>query len=71
MYGRNATYHVSRTHARTLIPRVLELMTDGRVDPAPVTTHLGRIDDAPAAISDHVLRGEATKTILVDDSVGR
>ena len=65
LYGRNATYHVARTHVRTLIPQVLELMSTGRLDPAPVTTHLGRIDDAPASISHHVLRGQATKTVLV------
>ena len=56
---------VARTHVRTLIPQVLELMSTGRLDPALVTTHLGRIDDAPASISHHVLRGQATKTVLV------
>jgi alcohol dehydrogenase len=66
MFGRNATFHVARTHVRTLIPRVLELMTDGRLHPERVTTHLARIEDAPAAIGRHVLRGEATKTILVE-----
>jgi alcohol dehydrogenase len=66
LYGRNATYHVARTHVRALIPRVLELVADGRLRPELVTTHLAKLDDAPRAIKDHVLRGEATKTILVE-----
>jgi alcohol dehydrogenase len=66
MYGRNATYHVARSHARSLIPRVLELVATGRLRPELVTTHLAKLDDAPRAIRDHVLRGEATKTILVE-----
>ena len=65
MYGRNVTYHVGRTHARTLIPGVLELMTAGRLPAERVTTHLGEIDAAPAAIRAHAL-GDATKTILVE-----
>jgi alcohol dehydrogenase len=65
MYGRNVTYHVGRTHAHTLIPGVLDLMAAGRLAPERVTTHLGEIDAAPAAIRAHTL-GDATKTILVE-----
>lgn len=65
MYGRNATYHVSRTHARTLIPQVLELMRTGRLQPEQATTELGRLDDAPRAIKRHVL-DDVTKTVLVE-----
>jgi alcohol dehydrogenase len=57
---------VARSHARALIPRVLELVAAGRLHPELVTTHLAKLDDAPRAITDHVLRGEATKTILVE-----
>jgi alcohol dehydrogenase len=66
MYGRNVTYHVARTHARTLIPQVLDLMAAGRLEPERVTTHVAAMDDAPRAIRSHVLKGEATKTILVE-----
>lgn len=65
MYGRNATYHLSRAHARTVIPHVLDLMSAGRLRPELVTTDVEPLDDAPAAIRRHVL-GEATKTILVE-----
>jgi len=65
MYARNATYHVSRTHARALIPHVLELMSAGKLQPELVTTDLAALDDAPRALRDHAT-GEATKTILVE-----
>jgi alcohol dehydrogenase len=65
MYGRNATVHMSRTHARTLIPEVLELVSQGTLQPERVTSDVASIDEAPRAIERHVL-GEATKTILVE-----
>lgn len=65
MFGRNATFHVGRTHARAVIPHVLELMSQGKLHPELVTTQLAGIDDAPGAITRHI-RGEVTKTILVE-----
>src|SRR5205807_1456501 len=65
MYGRNVTFHIGRSHARALIPGVLELVTAGKLRPEQVTTDLEKMDDAPKAIKRHV-RGEATKTILVE-----
>ncbi len=65
MFGRNVSCHVLRHHARPLIPRVLELMQEGKLAPERVTTHVAPIDDAPRAISEHVL-GDATKTVLVE-----
>jgi alcohol dehydrogenase len=65
MYGRNATLHVGRSHARAVIPAVLDLMTEGRLAPERVTTRVAGFDEAPAVLSEHV-RGNATKTILVD-----
>jgi alcohol dehydrogenase len=65
MFGRNATLHLGRSHARAVIPRVLELIGSGRLEPQAVTTHLARLDDAPAALHDHVI-GDATKTILTE-----
>ncbi|HET8672011.1 MAG TPA: alcohol dehydrogenase catalytic domain-containing protein [Thermoleophilaceae bacterium] len=65
MYARNATYTVSRTHARAVMPKVLELMRAGKLQPELVTTDLAALDDAPRALRDHAT-GEATKTILVE-----
>jgi alcohol dehydrogenase len=61
--GRNATLIVARSHARALIPGVLALMADGKLAPERVTTVLAPMDDAAAALNDH-LRGGSTKTIV-------
>ena len=63
MYGRNVTLKIARAHARALIPEVLALMTDGRLQPERVTTVIAGLDDAPRALTDHV-RGAQTKTIV-------
>jgi alcohol dehydrogenase len=63
MYGRNATLHIGRTHARAVIPGVLKLIADGRLHPEQVTTNVADLDDAPRALAEHV-RSHATKTIL-------
>ena len=65
MYGRNVTYHVGRTHARAMIPHVLDLMVAGSLRPGEVTTCLDGLDDAPRALREHAL-GAATKTILLE-----
>lgn len=64
LYGRNVTFHLGRSHARTLIPQVLDLITDG-LRPDAVTSHTGRIDDAPQRLHEHV-QHNAIKTILVE-----
>jgi alcohol dehydrogenase len=63
MYIRNVTLHLGRTHARALIPGVLELMADGRLRPELVTTQLASLDDAPLALQQHCLGG-GVKTVL-------
>jgi alcohol dehydrogenase len=63
LYSRNVTFHVGRTHARSLIPRVLELMSQRRLRPETVTTTVTSLDDAPRVLRDHFLRG-GTKAIL-------
>jgi len=63
MYGRNATLTIARAHARALIPGVLALITSGRLQPERVTTAVASIDDAPAALAEH-MRAGTTKTIL-------
>jgi alcohol dehydrogenase len=64
MFGRNVTLLVARSHARALIPGVLQLMSDGSFAPERVTTVVAPLDDAPTALTDH-LRGGSTKTIVV------
>jgi alcohol dehydrogenase len=63
MFGRNATLIIARSHARALIPGVLALIADGKLEPERVTTVLAPMDDAAAALNDH-LRGGSTKTIV-------
>ncbi len=63
MYARNVTLHVARTHVRTLIPPVLELIADGRLRPQAVTTTVAPLDDAPSVLYEHVI-GDGIKTIL-------
>jgi alcohol dehydrogenase len=63
MFGRNTTLAIGRTHARGLIPAVLELVAGGRLQPERVTTLLAPLDDAPAALAEH-MRGASTKTVL-------
>ena len=62
-YGHNVTVHVSRVHARAVIPQVLELMGTGGLRPGMVTTTVASIEDAPTALREHYLAG-AVKTIL-------
>jgi alcohol dehydrogenase len=64
MYGRNVTFHISRTHVRMLIPSVLDLMGEGRIRPELVTTAVASFEDAPVALREHT-RSEQVKTILV------
>ena len=63
MYGRNATLHVGRTHARALMPAVLELIASERLHPETVTTCVAPLDDAPQALREHFLGG-GVKTVL-------
>ena len=63
MYGRNATLHVGRTHARASMPKVLELVARGDLHPETVTTCVAPLDDAPSALREHFL-GAGVKTVL-------
>jgi alcohol dehydrogenase len=64
MYGRNVTLRVARADARAMIPRVLELMADGRLRPELVTSQVAPIGEAIPALEAH-MRGGHAKTILV------
>lgn len=62
-FGRNVTVHIGRSHARTVIPHVLDLMRGGRLRPEQVTTQVTSFDDAVQAL--HAHRGpDAIKTVL-------
>ena len=63
MYGRNMTLHIGRTHARALIPRVLELIGSQQLRPLQVSTRVASFDDAPAVLAEH-FRGGVIKTVL-------
>jgi alcohol dehydrogenase len=63
LYGRNVSFHLGRTHARAVIPQVLDLMVSGRLAPERVTTYVAPMDEAPRAMREHTL-GDSTKTIL-------
>jgi alcohol dehydrogenase len=65
MFLRNATLHVGHTHARALIPAVLELMERGRLRPEEVTTTVAALDEAPGVLREHFLGGESVKTVLL------
>lgn len=60
MYTRGCTLHTSRVHARAVIPDVLALVADGRLEPQAVTSAVVGFDDAPDALAD-----PPTKLILV------
>lgn len=64
MYVRNATFHVGRTHARALIPQVLELMVEGRLRPQDIPMRVAPLDDAIAVLREHFMRRESVKTVL-------
>jgi alcohol dehydrogenase len=65
MYGRNMTLHMGRTHARALIPRVLELIHREDLRPLEVSTRVAPIDEAPAVLAEH-FRGGVLKTVLTE-----
>jgi alcohol dehydrogenase len=63
MYARNVTLHFGRTHARALIPDVLELLASGRLDPRRVISDVAPLEDAPRVLAEH-FRGGGVKTVL-------
>jgi alcohol dehydrogenase len=64
MFGRNATLSVARSHVRTAIAAVLELVVAGSIHPEAVTTTVAAFPDAASVVSNH-LTSPDTKTILV------
>ena len=64
MFGRNVTLTVSRSHIRSVMPAVLDLVAAGRIDPGAVTTAVAPFGDATRTLREHLLGG-GTKTVLV------
>jgi alcohol dehydrogenase len=53
MYTRVITVRTGRVHARPVIPKLLELMAAGRLEPARVAGRVVAWDDAADALADH------------------
>jgi alcohol dehydrogenase len=64
MFGRNATLSIARSHVRSAIPGVLDLIATGRLRPESVTTTLGAFEEAPDTLRHHLLNHDI-KTVLV------
>jgi alcohol dehydrogenase len=52
MYTRGIHLHTGRVNSRTVLPEVLGLVTDGRIDPSAVTSRVVSFDDAADALAD-------------------
>jgi alcohol dehydrogenase len=63
MWARRTTLHLGLPHTRALMPHVLELMVQGSLRPEDVVTVVAPLDDAPAALREHVFDG-GVKTVL-------
>jgi alcohol dehydrogenase len=52
MFGQGMTFKTGRPHVRTLMPAVLELVREGKFDPAPMTVQKVDWDDAAEVLSE-------------------
>jgi threonine dehydrogenase-like Zn-dependent dehydrogenase len=52
MYTKGITFKTGRVHARPVMPKVLELVRDGRLDPEVATSRVVRWDEAAEALAD-------------------
>ena len=59
MFTQGITFKTGRPHVRGLMPQVLDLVREGKFDPAPMTVQTVDWDDAAEALSE--LR---TKTVV-------
>jgi threonine dehydrogenase-like Zn-dependent dehydrogenase len=62
MYVKGITFVTGRIDARATMPAALDLITSGRLDPAPVITETAPWDEAPAAWAEHTGRLTLTRT---------
>jgi alcohol dehydrogenase len=63
MWARRTTLHIGIPHTRALMPAVLALMAEGSLRAEDVVTAVAPLDDAPAALGEHVRDG-GIKTVL-------
>lgn len=56
MYTRGVQLHVGRAHSASLLPEVVGLIADGRLDPAPITTSVVGWDEAPERYLDDTVK---------------
>jgi alcohol dehydrogenase len=63
MFGRNITLAIGRSHVRTVMPAVLDLVAAGRIHPELVTTTVAPFADAAEVLREHLL-APRTKTVL-------
>lgn len=54
MYTKITTFRTGRVHARSAMPKVFELMADGRLRPEAVTDRVLGWDEAPDALADNL-----------------
>jgi threonine dehydrogenase-like Zn-dependent dehydrogenase len=65
-YDKNLTYRAGRCPARHYLPRLLELLAAGRIDPAPLISHRLPLAEGAAAYALFAARrGGCTKAILL------
>lgn len=65
MYTRGVTFHVSRANSRALLPEVLALVADGRLEPLAVPTTV-----VPWDRGDEAWLEPATKLVLDRSAAG-
>ena len=63
MYTYGVTFITGRVDARPVIPRVLQLVSAGRLSPELVTTSVVSWDDAPSALLEPI-----NKLVMVPDA---
>jgi threonine dehydrogenase-like Zn-dependent dehydrogenase len=52
MYVRGVTFHTSRVSSRAVLPEVLALVADEKLNPAAVTSRVASFEEAPDALAD-------------------
>ena len=56
MYAKGITYDVSRVQARATAPEVIELVTEGRLDPGALITKVFPFEDAAEAMTEDAIK---------------
>ena len=61
MYTKGITFKTGRVHARPVMPDVLDLVREGRFDPAPMTMQAVGWEDAAEALSELKVKTVVTR----------